>query len=208
MNVVVAADREGGEFEQVDAAADTLRDVGIDVDAGDIHHELGVLVDLVVFVAAGEDGAELLQGVDVALSEGGVQLEDQVVLSVIHRNAAGDDLGAVGDVPVGAGLLGAEGVEQGIDVEVLEDALLTGGSRGDGVGREADGELHELGVRADVQGVQFGNQAEGGGTGGQAEGLVPDGADGQAGVRKAGQVVRPTHPDVFDREFNRIGVEE
>ena len=44
--------------------------------------------------------------------------------------------------------------------------------------------------------------------GGQAEGFVPDGADGQAGVREAGQVVRPTELDFLDREFNGIGVEK
>ena len=158
-------------------------------------------------IPSGQDGAVLLQGVDVTLSEGFVQLEIQVVLTVIHRNAAGDDLGAVGDVPVGAGLLGTEGVLQGIDEEVLEDVLLPGGGGGDGVGREADGEPHELGVGAEVQGVQGGNETEGGGPGGQAEGFVPDGADGQAGVREAGQVVRPTETDLLDREFNGIGVE-
>ena len=165
-----------------------------------------VLVDGGDFVPAGQDGAQALEDVDVLLPVGPAELEAQGILAVIDGDAAGDDLGAVGDDPVGAALLAAERVGQGVDEQVLEDVLLPFVGRGDGVGLEMDQEADELGVGPQVEGVQGGHQAEGGGPRGQAEGLVADGADGEAGVREAGQVVGPAEADVLDREFDGIGI--
>ena len=67
-------------------------------------------------------------------------------------------------------------------------------------------EADELGVGPQVERVQGGHQAEGRGARGQAEGLVADGADGEAGVREAGQVVGPAEADLLDREFDGIGI--
>ena len=206
--IVIVAHRKDGQVEQVDASADPFGDVALDVDTGNLLDVLGVPVDGGVHGPVHEDGADTLEDVDVLLSVFGAEFETQGIPAVIDGHAAGDDLRSVGNGPVGAGPLAGERVGEGVHVQVLEDALVAGGGDGDGIGLEMDFETDEFGIGSEVDGVQGRDEGECARAGGQPEGLLPDGADGDARIREARQVVGPAEADVLDGDFNGVGIVE
>ena len=102
--------------------------------------------------------ADLLDGLDVAAGEFIRELEGKGVGAGIDGNPAGDPLGPVRNVPAGPGIVQAEGVCEGVDVNVLQDVFFGGVGAGDAVGSEMQRELDGNGVLAEVKGVEGGDK--------------------------------------------------
>ena len=211
--VVVVAHAQAGEFEQVDAAAVSFGDIRCNVDAGNLVHPFViVLVHAVFFREAVLEtvfGIQLEECVNVLLGVGLGEGETEFAVSVIYGSAAGDGLAAVGNLlrAAGTGSHGKGSGEAG-DADVLEDAGLRVIVAGDGVSGKTDGKAHRRGIGAQVNGVQGGDEREGGLTGGESEHFVADGADGELGRGITRQGVGVFHLDFGEVELHRMGVVE
>ena len=180
--------------EHVDAPAVLVRDIGLQVDARELG-EVGLHVLQVV-----------LRDMEVFLSEFFGEVEGQGVQSVVDRGALGDALRSVRDGEVDVVVHGRiHRLLQFIHVHALENVGLCGVEHAGGVASDAEVETPEDGILAHVQLVdEQGDERDGAGARGQAVFRLADGADRDAGVGIAGQVVGHLHGDVLDGDVHGV----
>ena len=211
--VVVAAYTKAGEVEQVDAPAVSFRGVHGQVDAGKLLYPFVKHVNEIIFVfvvrlgALLENGSQFLKGVDVFLRIGVGEAEAELSGTVEYGQAGRNELRAVGNVLRAAGV-GAhgQGALQFRYADVLHNAGLVVVVARHGVGLEAQREADGSGVGTKVDGVQHRNQRESRLAGGEAQDIVPDGADGKLGRRIARQGVGVLHLNLCELELDGMGV--